>query len=357
MVTVSAMKLNGSEFGVSQVTMPLRLAAGGSVTLNVRFTPTATGWTVGGLSFTSNATNSTLRLSLVGSGVTNEAVKASPANVSFGPVAVGSSAKLPLVLTNQRTSRIQLLAFSASTPGNAFSVTGPRLPLLLRAGQSVKFVVKFAPRTTGLVGESFLVKGPGIEIPVQGVGTQVSAGQLQITPQPLNFGKVPVGTTDTQLIALSATGASVTVTSASSSSSQFVLEGASFPLTIAAGHNVSLQVAFTPKSSGTISGTLTVVSNATNAATQESVSGIGTVTPYSVSLSWNPSTSAVVGYNVYRGPAASGPWGKLNAAVDANTAYQDGTVVSGKTYYYAATAVDSAGKESALSTPVEAVVP
>ena len=45
------------------------------------------------------------------------------------------------------------------------------------------------------------------------------------------------------------------------------------------------------------------------------------------------------------------------AALDANTAYQDNTVVSGNTYYYAATAVDSSGKESALSTPVEAVVP
>jgi hypothetical protein len=181
---------------------------------------------------------------------------------------------------------------------------------------------------------------------------------LQIAPDPLNFGKVPVGTPDTQLIALSATGASVTVTSASSSNSQFVLEGATFPFTIAAGHNLSLQVAFTPKSSGTISATLTFVSNASNSPTLESVSGIGTTPPpLYVSLSWNPSTSAVAGYNVYRGPGASGPWGKLNAALDANTAYQDNTVVSGNTYYYAATAVDSSGKESALSTPVEAVVP
>lgn len=357
-VTVLALKVSGSEFGISHLPMPFRLAAGRSVTLNVRFTPTATGSAGGGLTFTSNAANSTLRLSLAGAGVTSEAVKASPASVSFGRVAMGSSSKLPLVLTNEHSSKIQLLAFSASTKGGGFSISGPSLPLVLKPGQSVKFVVKFAPQTTGLVGESVLVEGPDIEIPIEGFGTQASApGQLQISPEPLNFGKVPVGTTDTQLIALSATGTSVTVTSASSSSAQFVLEGASFPLTIAAGHNVSLQVAFTPKSSGTISGTLTVVSNAANSATQESVSGIGTVMPYSVSLSWNPSTSAVVGYNVYRGPGTSGPWGKLNSALDANTAYQDSSVVSGNTYYYAATAVDSSGKESALSTPVEVVVP
>ena len=65
----------------------------------------------------------------------------------------------------------------------------------------------------------------------------------------------------------------------------------------------------------------------------------------------------MVGYNVYRGGASSGPFKKINSALDANTAYQDSTVVSGHTYYYSATAVDSAGKESSLSTPVEAVVP
>jgi len=359
-VTVSAMKLSGSEFGVAHVAMPLRLAAGASVTLTVRFTPTAKGWAGGEIVFTStsSATNRLFRLSLAGAGVASEVVKASPASVTFGHVAVGSSSTLPLVLTNDRPFRVELLALSTSGQGNAFAITGPRLPLVLKAGQSAKFVVKFAPRTTGLVGESVLVEGPGIEIPLEGTGTQTSAGQLQIAPDPLNFGKVPVGTPDTQLISLSATGASVTVTSASSSNSQFVLEGATFPFTITAGHNLSLQVAFTPKSSGTISATLTFVSNASNSPTLESVSGIGTTPPpLYVSLSWNPSTSAVAGYNVYRGPGASGPWGKLNAALDANTAYQDNTVVSGNTYYYAATAVDSSGKESALSTPVEAVVP
>ena len=45
-------------------------------------------------------------------------------------------------------------------------------------------------------------------------------------------------------------------------------------------------------------------------------------------------------------------------AVDSNTAYTDGTVVSGQTYYYAATSVNSSGQESTLSTPpVHATVP
>lgn len=354
-VTVSAMKVSGGEFSVSHVSMPLHLAGGASVTLSVKFAPTATGWTGGRLTFTSNLRASTLQVGLEGAGVSSEELKVNPTSITFGQVALGSSAKLPLVLTNERSWQVRLLKLSAE--GNGFSVTGPSLPLTLKPRQSVKLEVNFAPAITGLVGGSISVLGPGIEVPLEGTGTQASAGQLHISPQPLAFGDVPVGTMQTQTITLSATVASVIVSSATSSSSQFVLEGASFPLTIAAGKGESFHVAFTPKGSGSVSGTLTFASNAANSPTQESMTGTGTVTPYTVSLSWNASTSSVVGYNVYRGGAASGPFKKINSALDANTAYQDSTVVSGNTYYYAATAVGSDGKESALSTPVEAVVP
>jgi hypothetical protein len=356
-VTVSAMKLSGREFSATHLTLPLHLSAGASVTLTLRFAPTSTGWTGGRLTFTSNAKNSTLQLGLQGEGVKSEALKANPSSISFGQVALGNSSKLPLVLTNERSWAIKLVAFSSSSEGNGFSVSGPSLPLLLKAGKSVRFEVKFAPRATGLVGGSIFVSGPGIDIPLEGTGTRVIADQLHIAPEPLNFGQVPVGTTDTQIITIGATGASVTVSSATSSNSQFALEGASFPLTIAAGKSESFHVAFKPRNSGAISGALTLASNATNTPTPESLAGTGTVTPYTVSLSWNASTSDVAGYNVYRSAAASGPYGKINKNLDANTAYQDSTVVSGNTYYYAATSVDSNGKESALSTPAEAVVP
>lgn len=354
-VTVSAMKVSGGEFSVSHVSLPVHLAGGASVSLSVKFAPNATGWTGGRLTFTSNLRDSTLQVGLEGAGVSSEAVKVNPTSITFGQVALGSSTKLPLVLTNANSSQVRLLALSAA--GKGFSVTGPSMPLTLKARQSVKFEVNFAPAAAGLVGGSVFVSGPGIEVPLEGTGTQASAGQLHISPEPLNFGDVPVGTMQTQTITLSATVASVIVSSAASSNSQFVLEGASFPLTIEAGKGESFHVAFTPKGSGTINGTLTFASNAANSPTQESMTGTGTVTPYTVSLSWNPSTSSVVGYNVYRGGASSGPFKKINSALDANTAYQDSTVVSGHTYYYSATAVDSAGKESALSTPVEAVVP
>lgn len=351
-VTVSAIRVSGREFSVSPLTLPLHLSAGRSVALSVKFAPTATGGAKSKLTFTSNASNPTLQIDLQGAGVTSEGVRASPPNVSFDQVPVGSSSKLLVELTNAGSTTVKLVSFS--TAGDGFSATGPSLPLVLKAGRSVKLNVKFAPQIAGLVAGNVFVSGPGIEIPLEGTGT---SGKLQIAPEPLNFGDVPVGTTQTQPITISAAGASVTVSSATSSNSQFVLEGASFPLTIDAGRSESLHVAFSPKSSGTISGTLTFASDASNSRTLESLAGIGSVTPYSVSLFWNASSSEIVGYNVYRSTSESGPYGKINGKLDPNTAYKDGTVVSGHTYYYVATSVDSSGKESAPSTPAEAVVP
>ena len=79
---------------------------------------------------------------------------------------------------------------------------------------------------------------------------------------------------------------------------------------------------------------------------------------HTANLSWDASTSQnIVGYNVYRGPSASGPYTKINSALDPNTSYSDTTVQGGQTYYYVSTAVDSAGVESAYSNQTEAVIP
>jgi hypothetical protein len=275
---------------------------------------------------------------------------------------MGTSATVPVVLKNDRSWRVALSA--VQTAGSEFSISGPAFPLILSAGQSVTLNVTFAPQSTGMTGGSLSILGPFLlVIPLTGTGTATAtaAAQLTITPAVLNFGSVPDGTTATQSISLSAVGSSVTISSSASSSSQFVLNGASFPQTIPAGQSVSFNVAFTPKSSGTASGSLSFTSNASTSGTLESLTGIGTAngtaTQYSVNLSWNAS-SDVTGYNVYRSTAANDTYSKINSSVNPNTAYTDSTVVSGQTYYYAATSVNSSGQESALSTPpVEAAIP
>jgi len=97
-MTISGVTASNSEFTESSSSLPLVLLAGQSVELNVSFTPTTMGWTGGTIKFVSNAVNAILPLEVRGTGVSSEAVTASPSVVSFGQVATGTISTVPVVL-------------------------------------------------------------------------------------------------------------------------------------------------------------------------------------------------------------------------------------------------------------------
>jgi hypothetical protein len=281
---------------------------------------------------------------------------ASPSTLSFGNVQVGSSQTLSETLTN--TGSANLTIYNDKAAGAGFSMSGISLPLTLTPGQSYTFSVTFGPSISGAVTGAASVGSKNwrnsLGVPLSGTGT--ATGQLTVSPTTLNFGNVTDGTTSKLSGTLTASGAAVTVSSASSSNAQFVLSGLSFPLTLSAGQSAGFTVAFTPQSSGSQTGTLTFATSSSG-STVESLTGTGVAAKHSVSLNWNASTSEVVGYNVYRGSVTGGPYSKINSAVDPATNYTDGSVLGGSTYYYVTTAVDSSGTESSYSNQVQATIP
>jgi hypothetical protein len=80
---------------------------------------------------------------------------------------------------------------------------------------------------------------------------------------------------------------------------------------------------------------------------------------HSVTISWGASpSSGVTGYNVYRGTTSGGPYTKINSSNIAGLSFVDNTVLSGVTYYYVGTAVNSTtGLESGFSNQAQAVIP
>jgi fibronectin type 3 domain-containing protein len=124
------------------------------------------------------------------------------------------------------------------------------------------------------------------------------------------------------------------------------------------GQTSILDVAFTPSATGILKGTVTVTSNATNRAVTVSLSGTGVQSSgHSVMLSWMPSTVAAHGYNVYRSSDAGVGFTKLNVAPLTTTQYDDSTVQSGQTYFYAATSLDSRNVESSFSNEASVTIP
>lgn len=186
-----------------------------------------------------------------------------------------------------------------------------------------------------------------------------SAGTLAASTSSLNFGSVSVGGTASQTMSVTAGTAPVTISQANATSS-FAVSGLTLPLTLAAGQSASFTVQFKPTASGTINGSLALVSNASNSTVTVALSGTGTssTTTHSVTLSWSEGTSSTVsGFNVYRGTVSGGPYTKLTSTSVTSMTYTDSSVNAGATYYYVVTAISNTGAESGYSTPVQAIVP
>lgn len=195
-----------------------------------------------------------------------------------------------------------------------------------------------------------------------GVSSQTSSTSsggsvlLSASPESLSFGCVVVGNSSQLAFSLTNSGTkSVTVSQAQVTGAGYSVASPSFPITLAEGKSAWVDIAFAPAAAGSVAGTLSVVSNASNSPAALSLSGTGGVNPRTVSLSWDASgSSGVAGYNVYRGSISGGPYSKLNPTIISSTSvltYTDSTVQVCQTYYYVATAVGTDGSESGYSNP------
>jgi fibronectin type 3 domain-containing protein len=136
------------------------------------------------------------------------------------------------------------------------------------------------------------------------------------------------------------------------------MTGGSAPVTLSPSQNLILTIQFSPVVAGSVSGSISMVSNLSGSPATVSLSGTG-VAPvqHSVALAWSASTSTVSGYNVYRSTVSGGAYTKINSSLVAILTYTDSTVQGATTYYYVITAVDSSDVESVYSNGAPATIP
>src|SRR5882762_10497052 len=93
-------------------------------------------------------------------------------------------------------------------------------------------------------------------------GPAGSPAVLSASLSSMTFGNVLVGSNTSQTITLANSGtASVTISQAVVSGTGFSISGLSVPSTISAGQNASFAAKFSPASSGTVSGSVSISSN------------------------------------------------------------------------------------------------
>jgi Domain of unknown function (DUF4082)/Abnormal spindle-like microcephaly-assoc'd, ASPM-SPD-2-Hydin len=178
-LTVSSASVTGAGFTLVAGSFPATLNPGQALTLQVKFTPTATGAATGKLTISSNsASGATAVISLSGTGTTpgTPQLTVSATSLSFGSVATSSSAKLSLTLTSSGTSAVTVN--SAAISGAGFSIIGGSFPLTLNASQTATVNVQFAPTAAGaetgkLTITSNATSGSPALVALSGTGTSV----------------------------------------------------------------------------------------------------------------------------------------------------------------------------------------
>ena len=182
-------------------------------------------------------------------------------------------------------------------------------------------------------------------------------GALTPSTTSLNFGNVTLNTSSALTVTFTNSGSfNITVSAITISGAGYTASGISNGQIITPGQAVTLNVTFAPAASGSVTGSVTIASNASNSPAVVGLSGSG-VLAHTAILNWTASTSTVIGYNIYRGTVSGGPYVLANSSLVTGTQYVDSTVLAGQTYYYVATAVASGNVESTDSNQVTATIP
>ena len=211
--------------------------------------------------------------------------------------------------------------------------------------------------SVGLLMTTMLISGCAVTKMNSSPSPAPSAGQLAVSPSTMNFGAINVGVSRSQSGTLTAGSSAITVSSASWNGTGYSLGGITFPVTVPAGQSVPFTVTFAPQGSGSAPGAVSFLSNATNSSVVQQWTGSGLQTgQHQVALTWNPDTSSVQGYYVYRGAQTGGPYTRVSA-LQAGTAFDDSAVSSGQTYFYVVTALGTNSLESGYSNEAVANIP
>ena len=327
------------------------VAAGASCTINVTFSPTATGTRTGTLDITDNATSppSPQTVALTGTAVPSApVVSLSSTTVIFATQSLGTSST-PQAVTLQNTGAATL---NIQTIGLAGPNSGD---FAIASGSTCTSGATVAPKASCVIQLTFTPAGLGTRSATVGItdnagdspqtislsGTTTPTPLVSVTPSNITFPAQYVGTSGLpQSATVTNNGnAPLSITSVTTSATDFGTLNACGSI-VAAGSSCAIGVFFDPTASGTRSGTLTINDNAPGSPHTVALSGTGQdfslapVTPalatvtagqtanYTVAVSPAGGFNQMVALTCTGGPALS------TCAVTPNSVSLNGTVAT-----------------------------
>src|SRR5712672_1432096 len=346
-IQVTGVASSLSQFVFSGPALPVTLNPGESLIGSVKFGPAAAQTYSGRLMFTFN-TGWKASAYLSGTGVQTP------------PPAAAASPSITTQPVSRTVTAGQTAPFAVAATGTApFSYQWYKNTTAISGAMSSSYTT---PATTtsdsGSLFKVIITNSAGSVTSASATLTVNAAptASLTVNPSSLAFGTITIGAKSTIPATVTNSGtAGITISNVSISGAGFGATGVSTGQILAPGQTASLSVTFTPSTTTGVTGNVTITSNATNSPTAVSLTGTGLQTvSHDVVLSWNASSSSVIGYNVYRGQVSGGPYTKVTSAPVSVTSDVDSTVQSGSTYYYTVTSIDSINMESGFSNETSA---
>ena len=286
-LAIASIAASGAGFAASH-NCPATLAANASCTISVTFAPAAVAAYTGSVAIASGAAGSPHSVSLTGSGIaptpTAPVATMSPVAVDFGMLSLNTSSTTRTVkLTNSGNAPLSVTGWglSGANPGDfAQSSTCPP-GSTLNPGATCDVSVRFTPTATGtrlatVTLASNAAGSPAAEM--KGVGiVETTAALAQVSPTQMTFGRTRVGKTSSErTVRVRNTGTTALSISSVAATGDFTASTECTTKSLAPGKTCEIKVNFKPSAAGTLSGELTVASNASGSPHAVKLSGIGT---------------------------------------------------------------------------------
>jgi len=263
------------------------LSANGSCTLGFTFNPQAAGARTATLTIASDGAGSPQMVTLTGNGIAGQ-LRLTPNPLNFPDTVVGSqSASQTLTITNTGPATIRFSAISlGGTNASDFQKTTDLCTTptsgSLSANASCTLSFTFNPTAAGTRTATLTVTSDGAGSPqMVTLGGNGIAGQLTLTPNPVNFPDTAVGSISaSQVITVTSTGASaVTISSvalAGGNPGDFTITNTTCPVPPATlSSSCTVSVAFAPTAQGARSASFTVTSDGAGSPQTVTLTGNG----------------------------------------------------------------------------------
>lgn len=208
-----------------------------------------------------------------------------PAQLNFGQVAIGTTAKKRIVVENAGYSDLTVTQITADADRTG-QFTADRTTFSVPRESSVIIEVSFAPTAAAAVTSRLIIDSDDTDespvvVPLQGVGIELPPCSFTVEPSSVNFGIVQVLRSTVQGVRIQNTGTEACLVNdievKAGSSPAFTLpNGLETGLMIPAGGEHTILVQFMPPGDGVLAGDLTFyISNPTNSNPTVPLRGVG----------------------------------------------------------------------------------